>query len=70
MFINLILTFCSKSYLKITGYDLDVVNAALFKLFFDYIKMNEGLSVPWSPIEAAILNNKQFLDVSFNLFNI
>ena len=42
---------------------MDIFDAALFKIFFDFIKANGGPTVPWTPIEAAILNNKQVFSV-------
>jgi len=46
------------------GYDMDIFDAALFKIFFDFVKASGGPAIPWTPIQAAILNNKQLYSVS------
>jgi len=43
---------------------MSVFDAALFKMFFDFVKANGGPKIPWTPLEAAILNNKQLFTVS------
>ena len=43
---------------------MSVFDAALFKLLFDFAKSNGGSPPGYSPIESAIVNNKQFVAVS------
>jgi hypothetical protein len=43
---------------------MSVFDAAFFKLLFDFVKSNGGTPPGYSPIESAIVNNKQFVEVS------
>ncbi len=57
---------CKKNSLIFTGYDMSIFDAAFFKLLFDYVKSTGGPPFDTSPIESAIINNKQFVTVRYN----
>jgi hypothetical protein len=42
---------------------MDIFDAALIKMFYDFVKTNGGPSSSSTPIETAIVNNKQFVSV-------
>ena len=44
------------------GYDFDTFDAALVKLFFDFVKNNGGPTATVSPLMAAMAKNKNILD--------
>ena len=52
-----------KAPFDFTGYDMSIFDAAFFKLLFDYVKSSGGPTLDASPIESAIINNKQFVAV-------
>jgi hypothetical protein len=41
-----------------------VFDAAFFKLLFDFVKSNGGSTPAFSPLTAAIVNNKQLISVN------
>jgi hypothetical protein len=43
---------------------MSIFDAAFFKMLFEFAKRNGGLPLPYSPIQYAIVNNKQFTSVS------
>ncbi len=45
---------------------MSIFDAAFFKLLFDYVKSTGGPPFDTSPIESAIINNKQFVAVRYN----
>jgi hypothetical protein len=45
------------------GYDMDVFDAGLIKMFYDYVKSIGGPASTVTPIESAIVNNKKFVMV-------
>ena len=42
---------------------MDIFDAALIKMFYHFVKTNGGPSSSSTPIETAIVNNKQFVSV-------
>ncbi len=45
------------------GYTFDIFDAAFIKLFLDFVKENGGPITSTTPIEMAMVNNKQFFEV-------
>jgi hypothetical protein len=48
---------------KILGYDMSVFDAAFFKLLFDFVQSIGGPTQTFSPLTAAMINNKQLISV-------
>jgi hypothetical protein len=42
---------------------MSVFDAALFKLLFDFVKSEGGPTLPYSPLQSAVINNKQLIAV-------
>jgi hypothetical protein len=42
---------------------MDVFDAGLIKMFYDYVKSIGGPASTLTPIESAIVNNKKFVTV-------
>jgi hypothetical protein len=45
---------------------MSIFDAAFFKLLFDYVKSTGGPAFDTSPIESAIINNKQLIAVRYH----